>query len=702
MRISLRFCFCFLLLCSTVHAQALVSRVPADAIAYVGWAGADSPTNGYSGSHLEAIVNSSNLSGLGEEFLPQLLAKMTAKNGDNGDGARFLQTMLGCLWRHPSAMYFSGMTIAPDGTPIPKFGILCQAGEDIETIDTFLNAATQNAPPKQMLRVIQSGDVIALTGGYGEDETPLANDPQQIGEVANRVKAIETDPDFLRVQKQVAANPLLFGYIDTNKLLAVVDDAVAAGDNDQAKDAWPKVRDASGLLGLKHIAFGAEFDGRDWATQAFVDVPSPRVGLLTVIEPKAIDKELLGRIPSTVGFAQIAQLDLGGLVNQARTMFAAARPDGAMMFDKVTAFVQLFIGRNPRTDIIDPLGSQWACYNDSSLGDNPMLDTIIVNKLADPDKARTGWEMLWFAAENVGGAIIRKKHLPITISQTTAGDLTIHTVETPIAQPSWTMNKGYLYFGLTPQAVITAANGNKPGFAGNAAFGSLAKKLAGDVTPTGFGFSDLPATAAAAYPQVQAALAKGSELLAVQDLQLPDNLLPPLEKLLPQLAPAAAVSWADDAGLHFKAVGPFPGAVLLSPRPLVGASGLNAAVLSSRVLGPALARAKNAANSAKSAENMRQIGRAILLYAAKNGGKCPPDLAALVSGGMLTSDCATDPAGEAYVYSGARVDISTVADASKTLVLREPYDAAVNGRVQVLFVDGHVEFVQEQDGIGRD
>jgi prepilin-type processing-associated H-X9-DG protein len=328
-----------------------------------------------------------------------------------------------------------------------------------------------------------------------------------------------------------------------------------------------------------------------------------------------------------------------------------------------------------------------------------MLDTIVVNKLADPDKAKTGWTMLWFAAENVSGPIIRRKHLPITISQTTAGDLTIHTVETPIAQPSWTMNKGFLYIGMTPQAVTAAANGDKPGFGGNAAFDSLEKKLAGDATPTGFAFADLPATASAAYPQLQTALAKAGELLATQELQLPDNLLPPLDKLLPELTRAAQFSWADDTGLHFKAISPFPGASLLSPRPVTGASGLNAAVLSSTVLGPALLRAKNAANSAKSADNMRQIGLAILLYASKNNGKCPPDLATLVSGGMLKAECAIDPAGEAYVYSGAGVDIGTVADTSKTVVVREPYDAAVDGKIQVLFVDGHVELLQEQDGV---
>ena len=47
---------CLLCVCSSAGAQALKSRVPADAIAYYAWAGADSPGNGYSGSRLEAVV----------------------------------------------------------------------------------------------------------------------------------------------------------------------------------------------------------------------------------------------------------------------------------------------------------------------------------------------------------------------------------------------------------------------------------------------------------------------------------------------------------------------------------------------------------------------------------------------------------------------------------------------------------------------
>jgi len=94
---------------------------------------------------------------------------------------------------------------------------------------------------------------------------------------------------------------------------------------------------------------------------------------------------------------------------------------------------------------------------------------------------------------------------------------------------------------------------------------------------------------------------------------------------------------------------------------------------------------------------MRQIGRAILLYAAKNQGKCPPDLETLVKSGMLQAEFSKRPNGEAYVYSGAGIDIGTVPDASKAVVLREQYDAAVDGRVQVLFADGHVEMLSASD-----
>jgi prepilin-type processing-associated H-X9-DG protein len=697
MRHILRSCFALLVVCSFVRGQALVSRVPADAVAYLAWGGADSPANGYGGSRLQVVVESSNISALGEEFLPQLLAKVSAKNGDNGDGARFVQTVLSILWRHPSAIYFSGMTTGSDGAPLPKLGILCQSGEDTETLNTFLTAATQNSPPQKMARVIQSGDVIAFTTGYAEDEMPLANDPQQVGEVANRAKAIETDPDFDRMRKQVSPLPLIFGYLDTQKLLAQVDQLVQSGDNERAKEEWPRVRDVSGLSGLKHIAFSAGFEGRGWSTQAFIDAPAPREGVLSVIEPHPIDPELLAKIPVTAGFARIFQLNPGDILTQVRTMMAAARPDGGTLFDRAVGIVHLLIGRNPRTDIIDPLGSQWAIYNDSRLGDNPMLNTILINKPKDFERADTGWTWLWFALKNVGNPYLKSKHLPIKLKQKTVGDLEIHIVETPIADPCWTMFKGYLYIGLSPKVLDNAINEGGTGFSANGTFTALAKQLAGDEPATGFGFADLPATVAGAYPQVQTALEKLNELAAVYDLQLPSNLLPPLEKLSEQLTPSAQVSWADDTGIHFKSISPFPGASLFSPAPVLGASGLSEAVLSSTVLVPAIARSKKMAENEKSADNMRQIGRALLLHAAKNNGKCPPDVATMVSEGMLDAQCTKTPSGGAYVYTGVGVDITLVSDPSKKIVLRDPDAAAVDGKVNALFADGHVEMMPVGD-----
>jgi len=43
---------------------------------------------------------------------------------------------------------------------------------------------------------------------------------------------------------------------------------------------WAKIRDALNLAGLKRIIYTGAFDGPDWATQCFIEAPSPRTGIV--------------------------------------------------------------------------------------------------------------------------------------------------------------------------------------------------------------------------------------------------------------------------------------------------------------------------------------------------------------------------------------------------------------------------------------
>jgi prepilin-type processing-associated H-X9-DG protein len=245
----------------------------------------------------------------------------------------------------------------------------------------------------------------------------------------------------------------------------------------------------------------------------------------------------------------------------------------------------------------------------------------------------------------------------------------------------------------------------------------LQKRLAGETTPSGFAFADLVATAPQVYPQLQAEIDQLNKRLEEQDLKLPEKLLPPLDKITAELAPSAQVSWADEAGFHMKGISPFPGSDLLSAGPAGGVSGL--AELIART-SKDVARIAGPVKSGKSADNMRAIGQQLLIYAAKNNGKFPPELATLVaqklvkpevlinpsSGVSLPANFATMSADDqsewfsehpCYVYGGANLDMTTVADTTTKAILREKDGEGADGKVNVLFVDGHVAAQPEAD-----
>ncbi len=160
-------------------------------------------------------------------------------------------------------------------------------------------------------------------------------------------------------------------------------------------------------------------------------------------------------------------------------------------------------------------------------------------------------------------------------------------------------------------------------------------------------------------------------------------------------------------------------------RPIVWAIGIIVigAMLISVML-PSLCRAREPANRIKCASNLRQIGQAIWQYAQANSGHYPPSLAILLKQGDLATDVmvcpssnelpasATDAAGAAkeletaeknedghesclsYIYVGRGQTIATVSE--NTIVAYEPMDNHNDAGTNVLFGDGHVEWMTKQ------
>ena len=143
----------------------------------------------------------------------------------------------------------------------------------------------------------------------------------------------------------------------------------------------------------------------------------------------------------------------------------------------------------------------------------------------------------------------------------------------------------------------------------------------------------------------------------------------------------------------------------------------------SAVMLPSLCRAREPANRVKCGSNLRQIGQAILLYAQAHGGQYPPSLAVIPSVEDVTAEVmvcpssnderasATDAGGVvaelaaaeanspghkpclSYVYAGRSLTEKTAT--GTTIVAYEPLENHNGVGTNVLFGDGHVEFVEK-------
>jgi prepilin-type processing-associated H-X9-DG protein len=142
------------------------------------------------------------------------------------------------------------------------------------------------------------------------------------------------------------------------------------------------------------------------------------------------------------------------------------------------------------------------------------------------------------------------------------------------------------------------------------------------------------------------------------------------------------------------------------------------------VMLPSLCRSRETANRVKCASNLKQIGLAISLYAQDHGGQYPHLLAVLPSVEDITAEVMTCPSSNderpaatdiaeivaeltaaemnapghkhcmSYVYIGQALTQKTATET--TVVAYEPLENHDGDGTNVLFGDGHVEFISKQ------
>ena len=86
------------------------------------------------------MLDSCDLPKLFTDFLPGVAAKLGQQNAEAGEAMTMFSSLATRpLWQHPSAFYWAGMDFSNPNQPMPKLGLLCDAGADAPSLAKDFN-----------------------------------------------------------------------------------------------------------------------------------------------------------------------------------------------------------------------------------------------------------------------------------------------------------------------------------------------------------------------------------------------------------------------------------------------------------------------------------------------------------------------------------------------------------------------------------
>jgi prepilin-type processing-associated H-X9-DG protein len=686
------------------NAQTLADRMPADAILYIGWAGVEKTAPGFAGSHLEAVLGDSNLPKVLDDFIPKLLDRIASEDADAAEVVEVIRGVMGPMWRHPSAIAFAGFEIGNAG-PTPRLILLSNAGREAPALKEKIEGLVKKAGPLPCpIHIAQIGDIVAIVTGYEKMETAI----QEAGAGA---KSLANDPDFIKSLSQVRKDAVVTGYVNVDLLLTVANQGFKmAGDDVQGQ--WLRARDMLGLSSIKSAIWTEGFDKKDWSTQIFLAVPAPRKGLFaSMLDSREVSKDIISVIPKNATMAGATHFDIAALVAGLRRAVAAFDAGTATQIDQAIEQVNTTVGLDIPKDFLGSLGDEWAYYVDPAVAGNGIVGATLVNKLKDPAKVSASIDKL---EKFINGVIAEqlaneKPKLTLAFRQQKINQTTVHYMGLPLVEPSWAVEDGYLYVALYPEVVAAAArhvSAKGESIAANPDYVNLRSRL-GDHPASTFQFVDLPRLVPNTYSTwlVVSHLTGAGDIFGVP---APLMILPPLNKLMPQLTATGQITWTDDAGLHFNALSPFPGSEILASDP-TSMSAAQVPVLISILL-PALNKARQQAQQIKSAANLKNMGLAAMIYSNNQKDNAfPKDFAVMLKETDLTIDIFVNPRSNTtvpqgltkeqqqqwvrensdYVWNGAGMKASK-AGPDDPIAWEKP-QGMKNG-INILYGDGHVQF----------
>ncbi|MEM9419579.1 MAG: hypothetical protein AAGA25_11105 [Planctomycetota bacterium] len=594
-------------------AQPLVEHVPADAMAYFGWAGTESITDDYAQSTLQDVVElieTDKLKAAWRSAMPTL--RQAIDDPAFQEEFNYLTDLWGVSVRGAMAVY---VTAPPTNEGRDTASVLDEAnlGELLGELPIELPTSTPGVvllwkpatgdDRKDLLEglkhyqsksnhdseLVVDGPVVSLRINQPPaalDAEPVIN-PDALGTLADT-------PLFSEAYSQLDKPGPLVAYLDLPALIGEIQTNLTNtstvhehdGSSLNVESGHPAINliEPLGLDTLGPAVFTAGFDGRQWRTQAYLSAPTPRRGLASLLDAPALTADDFGWAPLDAPWITAMAFDTGLLMDLLRDSAAAMGPDAADAFEQGLVDASSLIGIDVENQLIRGLGPTWSLYLDPDAAGTSMLSLTLINQLADPEGVERGLRSLQMFANLAMFQGMAGKDIKIQVHTQSYDEHDLHTLSTPLLSPTWAIVDGKLIAALSPHTVLAAIDRRNQSNSLNQQddFAQLREAI-GTRRLTSLSWVDLRRTAPSSYQTfiyIESLLTGGGSMLTGQPMPM---VLPPLGRLKPLLEPAHAIGWVDDAGWHYESRIPFPGATLLAPQtsslgtsssvlPLLGAS----------------------------------------------------------------------------------------------------------------------------------
>lgn len=625
---------CVLVWASPLWADPLAERVPGDVLLYVGWAGTEAVEARYEGTHLQAVLDQTQVGTLFRDVLPQLVVEHEQVRALAGE----LWPVLSVMGARPWALYVRGEMV-DDVSPIGEAVLLIDAGDEAARVAQaaerwramFEQHAGMGAPPTA---VETDAGLVTIRLGVEPSEWEAA-------------ESLAANERFLQARAYGRAEAVSVLYADLARVIELIASVPDAG-LDRAMVA------ALGLDGLEQLVATGGFVDQRWQSDVFLSMPADRrSGLLTLLDPEPMDESVLDRVPFNAIWASASQFDLSALLDEVRRALHSADPQAGEQLEGVLMQVSMMLGVDLEAELIDALGPTWVMHHDPRVVGFGGMGGVLRNRLRDPEAFDATLGHLERSLNHLLEQQQAGAPLNWRLVRTEHEGVTIRSAVLPLISPSWAVHDGYLHVALLPQAVMQAVEAPGRSIRQKPGYRAFREELGVDAELGGMSYVELQFTAQTTY-QGYVALSQALPAVAVAlGADEPAWLLPPLGAIMDHLGPAGGVSWTDDAGWHSRQSSPFPGSTLLGRTALPGLFGDSALIQANAMMVgtmlPALGAARRTARSMQSNTHARGIHQAMIIAAqadqppAGEDRRLPDDIAALYQQQMFTLDYVFSP-----------------------------------------------------------